>query len=139
MPDFIHDDEINGLELQPLAQIATHDGWIVYSITWHAPSDRVYFYQYFKESNVYYWHSQQNDTIKASLNRFGMLTNATVQMASILYAGGAHPAPLDFMTKNWSEYIASNEILSIDIVRDPTGDAPLVAVEYVSPEDLFGQ
>ena len=137
MPSFIDDDEINGLELQQLAQIATHDGWIVYDITWHAPSERVYFYQYFKESNVHYWHSQQNDTIYGSLDRFGMLTNASVQMASILYAGGAYPAEIDFMTKNWSEYVARNEILSIDIVRDPTNDA--VVVEYVSPEELFGQ
>ena len=98
MPSFIDHTEIQGLELQQLAQIATHDGEIVYDVSWHAPSSMVYFYQFFKESNTSYWHSQQDDTIKGSLNRFDMLTNASIQSAAINYAGGAYPATVDFLT-----------------------------------------
>jgi hypothetical protein len=139
MPSFIDYSEIPGLELQQLAQIATHDGEIMYDVSWHAPSSVVYFYQLFKASNSRYWHSQQDDTIKESLNRFDMLTNASIQSAAINYAGGAYPAPVDFLTKTWSEFAARNEALSIDIVRDPTGDMAPIVVEYISPEELFAQ
>ena len=139
MPSFIDDNEIQELELQQLAQIATHDGWIVYDISWHVPSSMVYFYQYFKDSNIFYWHSQQDDTIKDSLNRFNMLTNASIQSAAINYAGGAYPAPVDFLTKNWSEFAERNEALSIDIVRDPTGYMVPIAVEYIAHADVFAQ
>jgi hypothetical protein len=139
MPSFIDYSEIQGLELQQLAQIATHDGWITYDISWHEPSSMVYFYQFFKDNNSCFWHSQQDDTIKDSLNRFDMLTNASIQSADINYVGGAYPAPVDFLTKSWSEFAARNEALSIDIVRDPTGDMAPIVVEYIAPEELFAQ
>ena len=139
MPSFIDYSEIEGLELQQLAQIATHDGLIMYDVSWHAPSSVVYFCQLFKENNSCFWHSQQDDTIKDSLNRFDMLTNASIQSADINYVGGAYPAPVDFLTKSWSAFAGRNEALSIDIVRDPTGDMPPIAVEYIAHADVFAQ
>ena len=149
MPHHIDADEVPyAEELVQLAQIKEYGGCKFTLFYWHQEQGRVYIQECFKDSR--FWHSQQDDIARESLENLGLLGNVTIHDAVIMDGQtGGHPAPPDFTTKKWSHYAALREALSFEIKKDPLPEAQVQAqesivemempsLEYIAASELFG-
>jgi hypothetical protein len=122
---------------------------------WNPEEERVYIQECFSHSN--FWHSQQDDTVMASLERLGLMGNVTIRNAVIMDGQtGARLAPPNFIGLRWAEYVARREALSFEIEKDPlpkevglveqviqeseseSEPEPESCLEYIAASELFG-
>jgi hypothetical protein len=70
-------------------------------------------------SGQQYWSSEQDDSVRSTLERRGIIDNAQIQNAVIVDGQtGPRVAPEGFINQNWSTYIARREALSFELLMD---------------------
>jgi len=144
MPHISYEDVPHG-DLIQLAQISVYGGNLTVFVGW--ANGRIYIEDRFLVSGQRYWSSEQDDRVRSTLERRGIIDNAQIKNAVIVDGQtGPHVAPEGFIHQNWSTFIARREALSFDLLmdlRDPLypaaeeeEEAP--PLEYIPAADLFG-
>ena len=151
MPNIFYEGVPHG-DLIQVAQISVYGGNMIALVCW--ANGRIYIEECFA-SGQRYWSSEQDDAVRSTLERRGIIDNTQVCNAVIVDAQtGPRAAPEGFITQNWSAFVERREALSFELlldVRDPLDEEaeaeaeaeeeaapPLEYIAASSLADLFG-
>lgn len=141
MPSLSYQD-VPHRDLVQIAQISVYGGNMTAFVSW--ANGRIYIEECFS-SGQRYWCSEQDDSVRSTLERRGIIDNTYIKNAVIVDGQtGPRVAPEEFILQNWSTYVEKREALSFDIqleIRDPLPVEAQSSLEYiaaVSLLDLFG-
>ena len=147
----LNESDIPHSDLVQLAQISVYGGNMIAFVSW--ANGRVYIEERFSSSGQRYWSSEQDDSVRSTLERRGIIDNTQIQNAVIVDGQtGPRVAPEEFIKQKWSTYIARREALSFDLLMDsrepldPDEDEDededeeeeQPTLEYIAAVDLFG-
>ena len=149
MPPICYEEVPHG-DLVQLAQISVYGGNLTVFVGW--ANGRIYIEDRFLVSGKRYWNSEQDDSVRSTLERRGIIDNTQIQNAVIVDGQtGPRVAPEGFINQKWSTYIARREALSFDLLMDfreplhpeeeEKEEEPHPGLEYIATAslvDLFG-